>query len=163
MAGRCRHQPTLRLLLGAWPRPEIQLGFVELTKQDLMSMNYRNCLTMFFGALFLLSAGSALAADLEKGKKVFRKCKACHTIKAGGKSTIGPNLHGVVGRAAAAVDGFKYSKAMKESGLVWDEANLTAYLTKPKEFLPGNKMPFPGLKKPEQIENVIAYIIDKSK
>tara|TARA_B100000029_G_C16834410_1_gene689237 strand:- start:45 stop:401 length:357 start_codon:yes stop_codon:yes gene_type:complete len=118
---------------------------------------------MFFGTLFLLSAGSALAADVEKGKKVFRKCKACHTIKAGGKSAIGPNLHGVVGRAAAAVDGFKYSKAMKESGLVWDEANLTAYLTKPKEFLPGNKMPFPGLKKPEQIENVIAYIIEKSK
>ena len=65
--------------------------------------------------------------------------------------------------AAGCVDGFKYSKAMKESGLVWDEANLTAYLTKPKEFLPGNKMPFPGLKKPEQIENVIAYIIEKSK
>ena len=126
-------------------------------------MNYRNFLATLFGVTFLMSAGSALAADVDAGKKIFRKCKACHTLKAGGKSAIGPNLHGVVGRSAAAVDGFKYSKAMKESGLVWDEATLTAYLTKPKEFLPGNKMPFPGLKKPEQIENVIAYIIEKSK
>jgi len=109
-----------------------------------------------------MSVGATLAADVDAGKKVFRKCKACHTLKDGGKSAIGPNLHGVVGRNAAAVDGFKYSKAMKESGLVWDEETLTGYLTKPKEFLPGNKMPFPGLKKPEQIENVIAYIIEKS-
>ena len=126
-------------------------------------MNYRNFLATLFGVTFIMSAGSALAADVDAGKKIFRKCKACHTLKAGGKSAIGPNLHGVVGRNAATVDGFKYSKAMKESGLVWDEATLTAYLTKPKEFLPGNKMPFPGLKKPEQIENVIAYIIEKSK
>ena len=109
-----------------------------------------------------MSVGATLAADVDAGKKVFRKCKACHTLKEGGKSAIGPNLYGVVGRNAATVDGFKYSKAMKESGLVWDEATLTGYLTKPKEFLPGNKMPFPGLKKPEQIENVIAYIIEKS-
>ena len=109
-----------------------------------------------------MSVGATLAADVDAGKKVFRKCKACHTLKEGGKSAIGPNLYGVVGRNAAAVDGFKYSKAMKESGLVWDEATLTGYLTKPKEFLPGNKMPFPGLKKPEQIENVIAYIVEKS-
>ena len=139
------------------------MGFLGLTRQDLIPMNYRNFLATLFGVSFLISAGSALAADVEAGKKVFRKCKACHTLKAGGKSAIGPNLYGVVGREAAAVDGFKYSKAMKESGLVWDEANLTGYLTKPKEFLPGNKMPFPGLKKPEQIENVIAYIIEKSK
>jgi len=109
-----------------------------------------------------MSVGATLAADVDAGKKVFRKCKACHTLKEGGKSAIGPNLHGVVGRNAATVDGFKYSKAMKESGLVWDEETLTGYLTKPKEFLPGNKMPFPGLKKPEQIENVIAYIVEKS-
>ena len=109
-----------------------------------------------------MSVGATLAADVDAGKKVFRKCKACHTLKEGGKSAIGPNLYGVVGRNAATVDGFKYSKAMKESGLVWDEETLTGYLTKPKEFLPGNKMPFPGLKKPEQIENVIAYIIEKS-
>jgi len=109
-----------------------------------------------------MSVGATLAADVDAGKKVFRKCKACHTLKDGGKSAIGPNLYGVVGRNAATVDGFKYSKAMKESGLVWDEETLTGYLTKPKEFLPGNKMPFPGLKKPEQIENVIAYIVEKS-
>ena len=143
--------------------PTVLSGFFGLTEQDLISMNYRNFIATLFGVTFLMSAGAALAADVDAGKKIFRKCKACHTLKAGGKSAIGPNLHGVVGRNAAAVDGFKYSKVMKESGLVWDEATLTAYLTKPKEFLPGNKMPFPGLKKPEQIENVIAYIIEKSK
>ena len=139
------------------------LELISSTKQDLISMNYRNFFAALFGTAFIMSAGSLVAADLEAGKKVFRKCKACHALKVGGKSNIGPNLYGVVGREAAKIDGFKYSKAMKESGLVWDEETLTGYLTKPKEFLPGNKMPFPGLKKPEQIENVIAYIIEKSK
>ena len=110
-----------------------------------------------------MSVGATLAADVDAGKKVFRKCKACHTLKDGGKSAIGPNLHGVVGRSAATVDGFKYSKAMKESGITWNETTLRAFLTSPKKYIPGNKMPFPGLKKPEQIEKVISYIIEKSK
>ena len=108
-------------------------------------------------------ASSAFDVDVDAGKKVFRKCKTCHTLKAGGKNKIGPNLYGVVGRDAGTVDGFKYSKAMKECGIVWNEDTLRAFLTNPKKFIPGNKMPFPGLKKPEQIENVIAYIIEKSK
>ena len=97
------------------------------------------------------------------GRKVFRKCKVCHTIKEGGKSSIGPNLHSVMGRDAGTVDGFKYSKAMKESGITWNETTLRAFLSNPKKYIPGNKMPFPGLKKPEQIENVISYIIEESK
>jgi len=107
-------------------------------------------------------ASSGLTGDVDAGKKIFRKCKVCHTLKAGGKNKIGPNLHSVVGREAGTVDGFKYSKAMKESGVVWNEKMLKAFLFNPKKFIPGNKMPFPGLKKPEQIENVIAYIVEKS-
>ena len=107
-------------------------------------------------------ASSAFDVDIDAGKKIFRKCKVCHTLKAGGKNKIGPNLHSVIGRDAGTVDGFKYSKAMKESGIVWNEKMLRAFLTNPKKFIPGNKMPFPGLKKPEQIENVIAYITEKS-
>ena len=107
-------------------------------------------------------ASSALTGDVNAGKKVFRTCKVCHTLKEGGKNSIGPNLHSVVGRDAGTVDGFKYSKAMKESGVVWNEKMLKAFLFNPKKFIPGNKMPFPGLKKPEQIENVITYIIEES-
>ena len=107
-------------------------------------------------------ASSALTGDVNAGKKVFRTCKVCHTLKEGGKNSIGPNLHSVVGRDAGTVDGFKYSKAMKESGVVWNEKMLKAFLFNPKKFIPGNKMPFPGLKKLEQIENGITYIIEES-
>ncbi len=101
---------------------------------------------------------AALAGDAAKGKKVFAKCKACHTIKQGGKNKVGPNLHGVVGRKAAMVKGFKYSKAMKKSGITWDEATLDKFLKKPKKMMKKTKMAFAGLKKDKQRANVIAYL-----
>lgn len=100
---------------------------------------------------------AALAGDVKAGKKVFKKCKACHKMKAG-KNGVGPHLVGVIGREAGAVEGFKYSKAMAGSGLVWDAETLTGFLTKPKKYLKGTKMTFNGLKKPADIENVLAYI-----
>ena len=121
--------------------------------------------TIFFCAIITgvsMGVSSVFAGDVDAGKKIFRKCKVCHTLKAGGKNKIGPTLHSVVGREAGTVDGFKYSKAMKESGITWNETTLRAFLTSPKKYIPGYKMPFPGLKKPELIENVISYIIEKS-
>ncbi|MBL4741151.1 MAG: cytochrome c family protein [Sneathiella sp.] len=106
-----------------------------------------------------LSATSAMATgDIKKGAKVFKKCKACHTVDQGGKNKIGPNLFGIVGRSAATVEGFKYSKAMKASGLTWDEASLDSFLTKPKKFVKGTKMSFAGVRKEKQRTDLIAYL-----
>ena len=75
-------------------------------------MTYRNLFGAVFGASFLVSATSAVAADLAAGEKVFRKCKVCHTLEEGGKKKIGPNLFGISGRTSGTAEGFKYSKAM---------------------------------------------------
>ncbi|UCH74241.1 MAG: cytochrome c family protein [Rhodospirillales bacterium] len=108
-------------------------------------------------ALAALSAPALAAGDADAGKKVFNKCKACHALDEG-KNKVGPSLFGVLGKPAASVKGFKYSKALQESGLTWDDATLAKYLTKPKELVPGTRMAFSGLKKSEDIDNVIAYI-----
>ncbi len=106
-------------------------------------------------AMFALPAS---AADAEKGAKVFRKCKACHTLEEGGKNRVGPNLFGVIGRTSGTVEGFKYSSAMKEAAIVWDEETLDAYLTKPKAYVPKGKMAFAGIKKEGQRADLIEYL-----
>jgi cytochrome c len=107
-------------------------------------------------------AGSAFAeGDAAAGEKVFNKCKACHAVGDGAKNKVGPELNGIVGRTAGSADGFKYSDAMlakKAEGMVWTEEAIDAYLTKPKDYIPGNKMSFPGLKKEDDRANVIAYL-----
>ena len=112
--------------------------------------------------MMALGGGAAQAGDAVKGKKVFKKCKACHALKAG-KKKVGPSLHGIMGKEAAKMKGFKYSKAMKKSGVTWDEATLDKFLTKPKKFMKGTKMSFGGLKKKKDRDNVIAYIIEATK
>lgn len=103
-------------------------------------------------------SGAALAdGDAEAGKKVFNKCKVCHTLEAG-VNKVGPSLAGVIGRPAGTAEGFAYSDAMKNSGITWDAEKLDQYLADPKAFVPGNKMAFVGLKKEDERENVIAYL-----
>jgi cytochrome c len=112
-------------------------------------------------AAAVLFAAPALAdGDAAKGEKVFAKCKACHENEKG-VNKVGPTLKGVVGRKAASVEGYKYSEAMiakGAEGVVWDEATLAGYLPDPKAFVPKTKMAFNGLKKPEEVADVIAYL-----
>jgi cytochrome c len=109
-------------------------------------------------AVLPLVAGPALAdGDPAKGEKVFTRCKACHEV-AKPQNKVGPHLVGIVGRPAGSVEGFKYSDAMKGSGIVWNEETLSAYLKDPKGYIAGNKMAFTGLKKEDEVENVIAYL-----
>lgn len=102
--------------------------------------------------------GGAMAGDAAKGEKVFAKCKACHTVEKGGAKRVGPNLWAVVGKKAGQSEGFKYSKAMMDAGLTWDDATLDKYLEAPMTMVKGTKMTFPGLKKAEDRADVIAYL-----
>lgn len=112
-------------------------------------------------SLSLLVVGAARAdGDAANGEKVFKRCAACHAID-GTTNKIGPHLGGVIGRTAGTVEGFKYSEAMIQhgkDGLVWSAETISTYLENPKEFIPKNKMAFPGLKKPEERADVIAYL-----
>jgi cytochrome c len=103
------------------------------------------------------AASAQGAGDPAKGQNVFKRCQACHVINQP-TNRVGPHLVGIVGRKAGSVENFKYSEANKSSGVTWDEATLDTYLTDPKAFMPGNKMAFPGLKKPDERADVIAYL-----
>ena len=104
-----------------------------------------------------IAAPAHAAGDPVAGKAVFGKCSICHSVAAG-KNVIGPSLFGVVGRKSASEPGFYYSDAMKKADKTWDAATLDSYLTNPKAMVPGTKMVFPGLPKPEDRANLIAYL-----
>ncbi len=98
------------------------------------------------------------SADAGDGRKIFRKCKACHTADKGGAHKVGPNLWEVVGRAKAAAGGYKFSGALAGLGGAWTFADLDAFLAKPKAFAPGTRMTFNGVRKAADRAAVIQYL-----
>ena len=106
----------------------------------------------------ILISSAALAQDAALGEKVFIKCKVCHQVGETAKNAVGPELNGIIGRKSGSVETYTYSPAMKSAGLTWAEDTLSEYLKSPKQKVPGNKMAFVGLSKPDDIANVIAYL-----
>lgn len=126
-------------------------------------MRFQTCTTLLAGlALLATASASGAEGNVEAGKKVFNKCATCHGI-GDKKGAVGPSLNGVVGRTAGTLEDYKakYSKPMVAAGtagLVWTEAELAAWVADPKKKVPGTKMVFPGLKKEQEIADVVAYV-----
>ncbi len=117
-------------------------------------------------ALMAFSGLASAEGDVEKGKKVMKRCAACHKVGEGAKHRVGPMLNDLFGRTAGTAEGFKFSKAMRDAGaggLVWNEESLAKFLAKPRKFVKKNKMSFSGLRKESQIKDVIAYLKTFSK
>ncbi len=112
---------------------------------------------LLLGSIWLTS-GVALAGDAGHGAVVFKKCAICHTVEANGKKKVGPNLHGIVGRSAGSLPGYRFSPAMRQSGITWDKAKLNLFLEKPKKQVPKTRMAFFGLTNPKDREDVIAFL-----
>ena len=111
-------------------------------------------------------AQPAFGQDAANGEDLFKKCRVCHDVGADAKNKIGPRLHGVFGRKAGTVEGFKYSEAMLEAGvkgLEWNEEAVGKYLENPRAFVPGNKMAFPGLKDEADRKDIIAYLLSTTR
>lgn len=104
------------------------------------------------------AVGAAPRGDAAAGATVFKKCIACHSVDPAGRNGLGPNLRGVVGRAAAKAPGFVYSPAMATAKLVWTEQNLSRFLASPSQTVPGTRMTFAGLPNQQDRANVIAFL-----
>ena len=114
--------------------------------------------TVAVSALLLVALSVSAAGDPEKGAKAYRVCAGCHSLEPG-RQSAGPSLARIFGRKAGTVDGFtRYSKALKESGVVWNEKTLDAWIEKPDALIPGNFMPFPGIPDPEARADLVAFL-----
>lgn len=105
--------------------------------------------------------GFAAAQDAAAGQRVFNQCRACHTVDQGGRNGVGPNLHGIFGRRAGSIEGFRYSAPMRAKageGLTWNEDTLRAYIADPKAVVPAGSMSFAGVRNPQQLNDLIAYL-----
>ena len=122
-----------------------------------------NKTTSIMVSIFIyFGVANAFADDVVLGKRVFNKCKACHTATAE-QNKIGPHLVNIIGRKAGTVEKYKYSPAMKASKITWTAKNIDKYITNPRTFIPKNKMAFAGVRKPEDRKALIAYLTSLQK
>ena len=113
---------------------------------------------VFGAALIAAMVATASAADVDNGKSIWNKCRACHQIGENAKNMVGPELNGLFGRKAGSAPGFNYSEANKGSGITWDEATFREYIKNPKGKIPTTKMVFAGLSDDQDIDDLIAYL-----
>src|ERR1700716_2091782 len=109
------------------------------------------------------TATAALAQDLAAGKTSFNKCMACHAIREGAKTKIGPQLNGLNGRKSGTAPDYSYSDANKNSGITWSEAEFKDYIKDPKAKIPGTKMIFPGVKNEKEVNDLWAFLAQYDK
>ncbi len=100
--------------------------------------------------------------DLANGRRQFTKCKVCHTLKKGESHKVGPNLYHILGRKAASMEGFRYSKALADSGLMWNEGTLDQWVKNPHQFVPGSRMSFLGIRDDKARKDVLAYVLKET-
>ena len=104
------------------------------------------------------STAAASAQDAAAGEQSFKKCLPCHSVGAGAKNKVGPELNGLDGRKAGIAEGFNYTEANKNSGITWGEAVFKEYIKDPRAKIPGTKMVFAGIKNEQEVNDLWAYL-----
>ena len=104
------------------------------------------------------STAAAAAQDAAAGEQSFRKCLPCHSVGAGAKNKVGPELNGLDGRQAGTAEGFNYTEANKNSGITWNESVFKEYIKDPRAKIPGTKMIYAGLKDEKRIADLTAFL-----
>jgi cytochrome c len=113
---------------------------------------------VFAGAAIIASVGAAPAQDLAAGENSFKKCLPCHSVGEDAKNKVGPELNGLEGRKSGSVEGYNYTDANKNSGIIWDEAQFKEYIQDPRAKIKGTKMVFAGIKNETEIASLWSYL-----